>query len=469
MKHLGDITKIDGGAVPVVDIITGGSPCQDLSVAGKRAGLAGERSGLFMDQIRVIKEMRENDRRNGRPDDDLRARWMVWENVPGALSSNGGEDFRAVLEETARVKDSSVSIPRPQGKWAKAGCIMGNGYSLAWRIHDAQYWGVPQRRRRICLLADFNGYTAPEILFESESWGETSAPDSDQAVMGSGTAPGREVPALGKGLHGDSEKSGKTGEEAARGTEDSAGDAIFIEMQSTKNTIIRGGPSLTLTARMGTGGNQVNAVYAPEVAHALRNGANCRYREDSETYVAMSVGNGQLNNMGMAEVSNALDTMHDAQAILEVSAVDCRNATEDEINSSLQASSNHNLNSNNVVREQYMVRRLTPTECLRLQGFPDDWLSIGEWVDSKGKVHKESDSVKYKAVGNSIALPAWEHLARRIADRAGTGATMASLFDGICGFPLVFSRAGIKPVWSSEIEEYCVAVAKWHYPEDEEQ
>jgi DNA (cytosine-5)-methyltransferase 1 len=117
MKHYGDITKIDGAAVPVVDIVTGGSPCQDLSVAGKRAGLKGERSGLYMEQIRVIKEMRENDRRNGRADDDLRPRWMVWENVPGALSSGEpkGEDFRIVLEEAARVKDPTAVIPRLEG------------------------------------------------------------------------------------------------------------------------------------------------------------------------------------------------------------------------------------------------------------------------------------------------------------------------------------------------------------------
>ena len=172
MKHYGDITKINGAEVEPVEVITGGSPCQDLSVAGKRAGLAGERSGLFMEQIRVIKEMRENDRRNGRSNDDIRPRFMVWENVPGALSSGEpkGEDFRIVLEETARAADPTAVIPRLEGgqKWTNAGAILADGWSIAWRLHDAQFWGVPQRRRRIALVADFRGHAAPEILFERE-------------------------------------------------------------------------------------------------------------------------------------------------------------------------------------------------------------------------------------------------------------------------------------------------------------
>ena len=177
MKHLGDITKIKGSEVPIVDIVTGGSPCQDLSIAGKRQGLAGERSGLFMEQIRIIKEMREYElskrlQSEGANVDirDLRPRYMVWENVPGAFSSNKGEDFRAVLEETAKVADKNAIIPKPEnGKWTPAGCIVADGWSIAWRLHDAQFWGVPQRRKRIALVADFNGQSAPEILFERKS------------------------------------------------------------------------------------------------------------------------------------------------------------------------------------------------------------------------------------------------------------------------------------------------------------
>ena len=174
MKHYGDICAINGGEIEPVDVITGGSPCQDLSVAGRRAGLAGKRSGLFMEQIRIIKEMREHEKleqlQSGRTNEPIRPRFMVWENVCGAFSSNNGEDFRAVLEETARVADETAVIPRPtNGRWTPAGCIMGDGWSIAWRVHDAQFWGVPQRRKRIALVADFSGGGAPEVLFERKS------------------------------------------------------------------------------------------------------------------------------------------------------------------------------------------------------------------------------------------------------------------------------------------------------------
>lgn len=178
MKHYGDITKISGYDVPIVDIITGGSPCQDLSVAGKRAGLAGERSGLFMEQIRIIKEMHDACRR---ANVDIRPRYMVWENVPGAFSSNNGEDFRAVLEETAKVAEGNTCIPRFEGgRWPQSGCIMGTGWSIAWRVHDAQFWGVPQRRKRIALVADFRGTSAPEILFERKGVSGDSEPGEQE-------------------------------------------------------------------------------------------------------------------------------------------------------------------------------------------------------------------------------------------------------------------------------------------------
>ena len=168
MTHVGDITKLKGTDLPPVDLVCGGSPCQDLSCAGKRAGLQGKRSGLFMEQVRVIREMRERDTAAGRTADAVRPRYMVWENVPGAFSCSGGEDFRAVLEETCRIVDDTISIPRPpDGAWLSAGAIMGNQFSVAWRVLDAQYWPhTPQRRRRIYLVADFGGFTAPEILFE---------------------------------------------------------------------------------------------------------------------------------------------------------------------------------------------------------------------------------------------------------------------------------------------------------------
>ena len=187
MKHYGDITKLNGYELPVVDVITGGSPCQDLSVAGKRAGLAGERSGLFMEQIRIVKEMREHDRTTGRPDEFIRPRYMVWENVPGALSSNKGEDFRCVLEETVRIVQEDADIPGPpKGGWPYSGCIVGDGWSVAWRIHDAQFWVVPQRRKRIALVADFGGRSASEILFVRKGLSRDTEPSKQERQEAAG-------------------------------------------------------------------------------------------------------------------------------------------------------------------------------------------------------------------------------------------------------------------------------------------
>lgn len=160
MKHYGNVSEMDGGKVEPVDIITFGSPCQDMSVAGKRAGLEGSRSNLFYEAVRIIKEMRK-------ATGGEYPKWACWENVPGAFSSSGGEDFRCVLESLCGVIDESVSIPKPK-KWANAGEILGDGYSLAWRVLDAQFWGVPQRRKRIYLVADFTGGCAGKVLFESE-------------------------------------------------------------------------------------------------------------------------------------------------------------------------------------------------------------------------------------------------------------------------------------------------------------
>ena len=171
MKHLGDICKIDGSKIPPVDIITFGSPCQDLSVAGRREGLAGARSGLFMEAVRVIKEMRnattELSMRGA--DGHIQPSVAVWENVPGAFSSNHGDDFRCVLEELARIKDPEVSIPMPVGGWRPSGFIRGNGFAITWRTHNAEFWGVPQRRKRISVVADFRDEPRPEVQFVSES------------------------------------------------------------------------------------------------------------------------------------------------------------------------------------------------------------------------------------------------------------------------------------------------------------
>lgn len=192
MAHLGDITKINGAETEPVDVISFGSPCQDLSVAGMRKGLKGERSGLFMEAIRIIREMRCAT--NGEY-----PRFAVWENVHGAFSSNQRQDFRAVLEE---IMEAEIPMPK-SGKWANAGMVRGNGRSLAWRVLDAQYWGVPQRRRRIFLVADFRGQCAGQILFESQ------------------------------GLLGDTAESGKAREEVAAtaGTSTESASAIAVRMR----------------------------------------------------------------------------------------------------------------------------------------------------------------------------------------------------------------------------------------------
>ena len=193
MKHFGDIKKIHGCDVPPVDVITGGSPCQNLSLAGNREGLAGEQSGLFIEQIRVIKEMRQHDMDMGRTDRFVRPRYFVWENVTGALSSPGGdrkgEDFAAVIEEVIKIAEptANVCVCVPSGGWTESGCYYSadGKWSIAWRVCNSQFWGqtqfvdgrmltrgTPQRRRRIALVADFGGLSAPSILFERKgmSW-----------------------------------------------------------------------------------------------------------------------------------------------------------------------------------------------------------------------------------------------------------------------------------------------------------
>ncbi len=239
IRHFGDITKLSGSDLPIVDIITGGSPCQDLSVAGKRAGLDGERSGLFMDQVRIVKEMREHDRqqlhsRGADVNRGLRPRYMVWENVPGALSSGKpkGADFQIALTEIIKiVKADAVDVPLPKdGKWAKAGLLYGVGddgqsFSVAWRLHDAQFWGVPQRRKRLALVADFNGLTAGEILLDPQYWREAESSESDSSERHSGDKCRSEVQPQCEGLSGDLEQSGQEGQEATANSEDGSGES----------------------------------------------------------------------------------------------------------------------------------------------------------------------------------------------------------------------------------------------------
>ena len=389
MKHLGDITKIHGDKIEPVDCITFGSPCQDLSIAGRRAGLAGERSGLFMEAVRIIKEMRSST--NG-----LHPTFAVWENVPGAFSSNGGEDFRAVLEELARVEQPDASIPRPSGRggrWNKAGAIAGNGWSLAWRQLDAQYWGVPQRRKRIVLVADFGGQRAAEILFERTSL----SGNPDESIKAWEATPG----------HSQASPSGcdRTGERVvydARGNGDG-----------------RTCPTIT--------GDHENRI---------------------TDYTAIAIERKTFNEQSFSGYKES-----DKCSTLKAKAGNIGNGSECLI-------------AEKAIR--WIVRRLTPVECERLQGFPSGWTDIGDWTDSKGKKHKYADSPRYKALGNSIALPQWFWLVQRMRPYLKEKPTLGSLFDGLGGFPLIWQRAYGEGTarWASEIEEFPMAVTKRRFGEE---
>ena len=690
MKHYGDITKIHGWDAEPVDVITGGSPCQDLSVAGKRAGLDGERSGLFMEQIRIIKEMRERDVRTGRTNEFIRPRWMVWENVPGAFSSNGGEDFRIVLEETARIVDQTATIPRPKdGKWSNSGCIMGNGWSIAWRVHDAQFWGVPQRRRRIALVADFGGESAPEILFERKGVSRNPSESGEERKRTTGDfedCVGKASQGISAGFDGNmGAKAGNIGYEEEKsptlnagkqmcaftffngaseslrepgaytlkirsgaekdryGKKAGKGPLVQTELSATlgvsqdqtlitnvigfnrerRRAVTTNDAMPTLQAASGESGNNhptvcqndqggqqigcdvynqklcgdvsptitsavggsntsgckvlqcipiegngsreshrgngygdngdpeftLNSVeqhavcygfplgFRPEnvrvycekatsLCNGTRPGFTCGvigsnanqdticygisayesnamkssnphsgiYETETARTLDLNGGSPACNQGGVAIVNGAERSDvcvnykadgADGNGVAFATVGDHENRPTDMTNLVLNSpatyqtvtgcldcgitkgTGNQLANQDMFVANTSMVRRLTPTECERLQGFPDGWTDIGEWIDSKGKKHKEADSPRYKALGNSIALPFWEWMAKRMAQYIESEEpTMASLFDGIGGFPLAFSRAGIKPVWASEIEEFPIAVTKLHFPEE---
>lgn len=573
MKHLGDICKISGAEIEIVDVITGGSPCQDLSIAGKRAGLAGARSGLFMEQIRIVKEMRERDRANGRTGDMARPRYMVWENVPGAFSSNKGQDFAAVLEEIIRIAEPEApDIEVPEKGWPTWGGYhdeVGGRWSVAWRVHDAQYWGVPQRRRRISVVADFGGDTAGEILFERKS---VPGHPAESGTAGEGSAEAAEAGASyavrirggcdggGKGALVQTEKSGTLG----TGNDQTIFQSCITSWDCQSKRIFDiNGKSPTLQGGVGGGVNNP-AIFAaipindkatrwqgggesrnhdgsgnglgigkegdpsPTLTAGDRHGVMCmtpwdaqrqRVNDGNGTAVALDmthacdlirdcgevvpslqarmgtggnqvplvaygIGNGQANEASIMaeEVSQTLNTMHDAQTILyQPKSVMEENWAESETKNALRAGESkvsHALRANAgcAYREDaetypvqnMVVRRLTPMECERLQGFPDGWTDIGEWRDSKGKLRKPSDSPRYKALGNSIALPFWDFLAKRISAQYLRPVTMGSLFDGIGGFPLVFERHNGKGTarWASEIEEFPIAVTKLRFGED---
>ena len=495
MKHLGDIAKINGAEIEIVDVITGGSPCQDLSIAGKRAGLAGARSGLFMEQVRIVKEMREHDRKSGRTGDMVRPGFMVWENVAGAFSSNKGRDFAAVLDEIIRIAEPEApDIEVPEKGWNTWGGYhdcMGGRWSVAWRVHDAQHWGVPQRRRRISVVADFGGDTAGEILFERKSVSRHPAE--------SGTARERLAEASERGFNPAVEDCMTPWDAQSQRVYD--GDGVYPTLSSRENSGLNRESVLCAGFKAGQGAqaggigygeevsptlaaapsgtNQTPAVVALDMTHACDVIRECGEQVPAlqarmgtgGNQVPLTFAFGRSDALVESDVASTQSARQGKSATDLVCAVDCRNFREGgETNGTLQAKSNGGISYNlqNTVRTGMIVRRLTPMECERLQGYPDGWTDIDEWMDSKGKRHKDADSPRYKALGNSIALPFWDFLAKRISAQYLRPVTMGSLFDGIGGFPLVFERHNGKGTarWASEIEEFPIAVTKLRFGED---
>ena len=587
------------GVLQVVHLVR-----QDLSIAGKRAGLAGARSGLFMEQVRIVKEMREADKRNERTGDMVRPRYLVWENVVGAFSSNKGKDFAAVLEEIARIAEPGFSLSGlpEKWKWTKAGAIDGDGWSIAWRTHDAKDWGktirdsrtgnvirlgTAQRRRRISVVADFGGESAAKIQFNRES---VSGHPAESGASGEGFAETAEAGASyavrirggcdggGKGALVQTEKSGTLGtgndqtifclqgngidraDTAGCNGKDWREDACY-----TLNTIDRpavcaevvcmtpwdaqsqrvydgNGVSPTLSSRENSGLNREAVLCAGFKAGQGAQAGGIGYGEEvSPTLAAAPSGTNQTpavmafdttqitskENGSQPEFGKpchtlnanahvpcvALDMTHACDIIREcgeqVPALQARMGTggnqvpltyqdvtgtlspgahagsyngQDAYNDMLVCGATpdvaHALRAKAacVYREDaetypvqnMVVRRLTPLECERLQGFPDHWTDIGEWIDEKGKKHKDADSPRYKALGNSIALPFWDWMLRRMARYLPEGATLGSLFDGIAGFPLIWERIHGRGTarWASEIEPFPIAVTKKWFGEE---
>ena len=584
MVHLGDITKMSGYTIPPVDVVTFGSPCQDLSIAGKRAGMVGERSGLFSEAVRIIREMRY-------ATFGAYPKYAIWENVPGAFSSNKGEDFHAVLQSLCRVIDPDATIPRPTDarggiKWPRAGAILADHYSLAWRTMDAQHWGVPQRRLRISLVLDLTGGRAGEILFEPESLRGHFAP---------GITPGQAAPVVVGGCTEDANRAFTL--KIRSGCEGGGkGALVQIEKSATLSTLqdqtlfVAEPPKAysfdSLASNSMKSSNPHSGCREVEIAKTLdtsppdpaKNQGGIAIVEPTFCIQGNTIDRADTagaNGTGVKEdVCYTLNTI-DRPAV--AFALDCRNMTaNEELSATLQAKDNggQSLNYINPVAEpliydargngdgitsptmtgdhnsrvtdytaitlqgdtvagallardykgpgradslgrviaqpvgadlyngtltgdkaatlttatgqggantgpsviekiiRWIVRRLTPTECERLQGYPDGWTDLGEWVDSKGKTHKDADTPRYKALGNSIALPQWYYVLGGISDRLPEDATLGSLFDGIGGFPYVWAQlhAGRKElcVWASEIEEFPIAVTKKWFPEVED-
>ena len=547
MKHYGDISKMNSGEIPPVDIITFGSPCQDMSVAGKRDGLGGSRSSLFYEAVRIIKEMRCKT-------DGKYPRFIVWENVPGAFSSNKGEDFRAVLEEVCKIKDECVSVPKPS-KWQSAGKILGDSYSVAWRQLDAQFWGVPQRRKRIYLVADFAGWSAGKILFESEglsgyspqgfrSWQETANRTAEcfgetgsnslmfenhgqdsrytgplevaQTVLSTFGTGGNNQPFVvqtpktlkirsgceggGKGALIQEDKSATLGcnndqtlfvpkvygicAKDSNAMKSSNPNSGFYEATTSRCLDGNGGnPSCnqggmaviegngTRPSHKGDGYKESDVMYTLNATEqhgvaygigrpAMNQGYNAQFsfqvEEEVEPTLVAAGASGVAHPVFSSSKASFFTTAEEELANTLVATdykdppivndnpsygfypqmkAECITFTEEK-SGCLVNGTNPGF-QNGVLEADYIVRRLTPTECARLQGFPDWWCDdlgvpeptdddIAEWREifethakalgkevkpktdnqiRKWLINPHSDSAEYKMWGNGVALP----------------------------------------------------------------
>lgn len=493
MKHLGDIRTLSGNELEPTDIISGGSPCQDLSVAGKRQGLCGKKSNLFMEMIRIIKEVRKNEKNKGRKNEEIKPRILFWENVPGVFSSNHREDFRIILEEICKIADESIVIPRPaKNKWTPSGVIMGENFSLAWRVFDARYWGVAQRRKRVYLIADFGGKSAPEILFEcdglrgntlqsknewknsAERIGSSTENSSrnnlrvlpfDTAHLmrsGSGSNPKFDNPCHTLEAQGHVPKvviqnncycisgnainrkleNGPNGKGVSENTSYTLNatdrHAVYFMGSGQGKAEILKDLSPTVTASAGTSGN--NKPIILDMTHPQEVIRNC-----GELSPTLKTRMGTGGNQVPLVMNNSCNDK-DVTYTIGYPAFNCGfnakygfDAGENDTTTTLVAKGpNAVYNSKNFSQ----IRRLTPLECERLQGFPDYWTILTPqddfsdeefefWKKIYLNSHKKepsksqlltwknklsSDSARYKALGNSVAIPCVKYVMKRISE-----------------------------------------------------
>lgn len=427
--HLGDITQIDGGKIPPTDIISFGSPCQDLSISGKRKGLSGKQSGMFMEAIRIIREMKVATK-------NCQPRYAIWENVPGALSSNKGEDFRIILEELVNTdfieigsddnskiersaKTGFVKIPKPL-KWGNAGSIMGNNgetpYSISWRILDSQYFGVPQRRKRIFVICDFGGRSSEEILFECESLSGNIEQGREEKQDHVTYAP-RSVKATDINYNSIKnsdlvyEKTFSIVENIIDRSENSGGNGIGVK-EDICYTLTTASPhavvNCSLCNRSGFGIYKENKVTGTLTAHLGQQGDDLVlnlgsqgdriYCNAKKSVALTSQGGGSGAKTGMyffeedykkskGILSDALNTENLFETIEHI-------IDKEGVEVLLQQGYKLCING---------VRRLTPLECERLQGYADNWTNI-KITDKNGKMKLISDNARYRALGNSVCV-----------------------------------------------------------------